>query len=257
MSVANNVATVLAPEKWARENGGPLYAQFSQHIEDAIRNGLLNDGDPLPSERELAQISNLSRVTIRKAVDKLVMSGLVIKRHGSGSTIASHEGRVQQSLSRLTSFSEDMERRGLSTQSHWIERGLFQPSPEEIMALGLSSNQQVTRLTRLRSTDGKPLAVEKATLSSKLLPNPEAVGRSLYAYLEKRQLKPSRAMQRISAATATEKESKLLEIDSHGAVLRIERKSYLATGQIIEFTRSAYRGDAYDFVAELTIPEGF
>lgn len=257
MTASSEFAKVLAPENWVRENGGPLYTQFSQHIENVIRVGQLHEGEALPSERELALMFNLSRVTIRKAVDELVRNGLIVKKHGSGSSVASRSGRMQQSLSRLTSFSEDMERRGLTTESRWIERGLFQPSPEETMKLGLSSNQQVTRLKRLRIADNKPLAIERASLSTDVLPDPEAIGMSLYAHLSRRQLKPSRAMQRISADTAKAEEAELLAMETGSAVLRIERISYLESGQIVEFTRSAYRGDAYDFVAELHIPEGF
>ena len=256
MTLSSKAAKVLAPENWARENSGPLYAQFSQHIENAIRAGQLAEGEALPSERDLALISNLSRVTIRKAVDELVRGGFIVKRHGSCSSVAPQSDRVQQSLSRLTSFSEDMERRGLTIESKWIERGFFQPSPVEIMTLGLSARQKVTRLTRLRIADGKPLAIEKASLSSDLLPDPEAIGTSLYAHLSQRELKPVRAIQRISADIAKAEEAKLLAIESGSAVLRIKRISYLNDGQIVEFTSSVYRGDAYDFVAELNIPEG-
>ena len=255
MNSREEVIQILSPEKWVRENGGPLYTQFGQYMENVIRTGQFAEGESLPSERELAQISNLSRVTVRKAVDKLVRDGFIVKKHGSGSSVAAQSDRVHQSLSRLTSFSEDMERRGLTTESQWLERGLFQPSPEEIMALGLSSNQRVSRLERLRIADGKPLAIEKASLSEDFLPVPKAIGASLYSHLSKRNLKPTRAMQRISADIAKTNESDLLAMQPGAAVLRIERVSYLENNQIIEFTRSVYRADAYDFVAELHIPE--
>ena len=251
--MTNGVNEILLPENWSTAHGGPLYAQFSQHIEQAIRSGQLEAGTSLPSERELAKISKLSRVTIRKAVQQLVRDGLVVQKQGSGTSVAHQTGRVQQSLSRLTSFSEDMQRRGLKPESKWLERGIFPPSPEETMTLGLTADANVARVSRLRIADGKPLAVERASLSSQLLPDPQNIEGSLYAHLGKSNNKPTRAIQRISADILQGKDAHLLDLPDGSAGLRIQRISYLGSGQIVEFTRSVYRGDAYDFVAELQI----
>ena len=111
----------------------------------------------------------------------------------------------------------------------------------------------VARVSRLRIADDTPLAIERASLSSAVLPDPEAVGASLYAALEKTGNRPVRAMQRISAANLGEADAQLLDVPAGSASLNIERISYLATGKVIEFTRSIYRGDTYDFVAELRL----
>ena len=86
-----------------------------------------------------------------------------------------------------------------------------------------------------------------------MLPEPEAVGASLYAALERTGNRPVRAMQRISAANLGEADARLLGVAPGVASLNIERISYLETGKVIEFTRSVYRGDTYDFVAELRL----
>lgn len=250
-----NMTELLSRENWVRPNAGPLYTQLSQHIESAIRAGDFREGEALPSERELAQISNLSRVTVRKAVRELVRDGYVTQKQGSGTSVAFRSSRVQQSLSRLTSFSEDMERRGQHAESTWLERGLFEPSPEETMALGLSANEKVARVARLRMADGEPLAIERASLSADLLPDPENIGDSLYAHLARNGNKPHRAIQRISACILKADEAELLGVADGSAGLSIERVSYLQSGQIVEFTRSVYRGDSYDFVAELRISD--
>ncbi len=98
-----------------------------------------------------------------------------------------------------------------------------------------------------------PLAIERASLSARVLPDPSAVGSSLYAALEAGGNRPVRAVQRISAANLGETDARLLDVQLGSASLRIERISYLASGKAIEFTRSIYRGDAYDFVAELRL----
>jgi GntR family transcriptional regulator len=234
---------------------GPLYLKLRQSLEEAILSGKLNHGDALPPERDLADYANISRVTVRKAVDDLVKDGLLVRRHGSGTFVVKPVNRVQQSLSRLTSFTEDMARRGLTTTAQWIERGLFHPSPEEMMVLGLAADSLVARLGRLRIADDMPLAIERASISAEFLPDPVRIGASLYAELDKTKSRPVRAVQRISACSLKDPDAAMLGVPVGSASLSIERISYLASGRVVEFTRSLYRGDAYDFVAELTLPE--
>lgn len=121
------------------------------------------------------------------------------------------------------------------------------------MVLGLAADEMVARVARLRIANDTPLAIERASLSATVLPDPTAIGSSLYAALEAGHTRPVRAVQRISAANLGEADARLLEVAPGSAGLRIERISYLASGRVIEFTRSIYRGDAYDFVAELRL----
>jgi GntR family transcriptional regulator len=197
----------------------------------------------------------VSRVTVRKAVQNLVEEGLLVQRHGSGTFVAPQSGRVEQSLSRLTSFAEDMARRGMAVRSVWLDRGLYLPSPEETMALGLAEGQRVARVARLRLSGETPLAIERAALAADILPDPDRIGTSLYAHLEGSGHRPVRAIQRIRAANLSADDARLLDVPEGAASLNIERISYLASGRVVEFTRSLYRGDTYDFVAELRLGE--
>jgi GntR family transcriptional regulator len=233
--------------------GGPLYLQLKRWIEDAIKHGQINPGDALPSERDLAIRADVSRVTVRKAVQHLVHDGILVQRHGSGTFVAPQAQRVEQSLSQLTSFTEDMARRGMDVHSQWLDRGLYAPSPEETMVLGLGAGEQVARVSRLRLSGDMPLAIERASLSQSLLPDPAKLGDSLYRHLEQFGNRPVRAIQRIRAANIAEDDAHLLEVPVGSAGLHIERISYLGSGRVIEFTRSIYRGDTYDFVAELRL----
>jgi GntR family transcriptional regulator len=237
------------------EDAGPLYLQLKGRIAAAIESGELKAGQSLPAERELASLTGLSRVTVRKAVQALVQAGRLVRRRGSGTFVAPRVEKVEQALSLLTSFSEDMERRGKAVRSVWLARAVHAPSPEEMMALGLTAQDFVARLERVRLADEVPLAIERASLSTAILPDPMAVGASLYAVLAERGLRPVRAVQRLSAANLGPRDAELLEVPVGAAGLRIERVSYLPTGRVVEFTRSLYRGDAYDFAAELQIPE--
>ncbi len=253
--MAEPAASLFEAVKAAPPAGAPLYLKLRRSIEDAVRSGVMAPGDALPSERDIAALAEISRVTVRKAVQDLVRAGVLVQRHGSGTFVATRPARVEQSLSLLTSFSEDMARRGMTLRSRWLDRGVYPPSPDEMMVLGLSSKQQVARVSRLRIANEMPLAIERASLSTEILPDPASVGASLYAVLATRGRRPVRAVQRISAASLGDADAALLGVAPGSASLNIERISYLASGKVVEFTRSIYRGDTYDFVAELHLGE--
>ncbi|MEQ3708488.1 MAG: GntR family transcriptional regulator [Tateyamaria sp.] len=248
-----DIAEFLRPEGWLSRSAGPRYVQLRRRLEAGIEDGILAPNSSLPPEREIAEITDLSRVTVRKAIQELVREGTVEQRQGSGSFVREPVTRVEQSLSHLTSFTEDMQRRGLETTSKWLERGIFMPSPDEVLALGLSAGDQVSRIYRLREAGGRPMALERAALPLDILPNPTAVTTSLYDLLEQSGMRPVRAVQKISAINLETEEADLLNVAEGTAGLRIQRTSYLQSGRVAELTRSIYRGDAYDFVAELRL----
>jgi len=252
--MSESAIPVFGPEAVLPSQDGPLYLRLRRWIEQAIAAGSLRPGQALPSERDLAALVEVSRVTVRRAIEDLVRDGVLVQRHGSGTYVAPPQ-RVEQSLSELTSFTEDMARRNLTVSSVWLERGLFVASPEETMTLGLSPGERVARINRLRLANDVPLAIEHASLSAAVLPDPQSVDESLYALLETRGLKPVRAMQRIRAAALNEHDAHLLGVAAGSATLLIERVAHLASGRVVEFTRSAFRGDAYDFIAEMRVGE--
>ena len=248
-----NLVDFLSPDKWLDASDGPRYVRLRQHIGKGLKNGDLAPDMRLPSEREIAQMTGLSRVTVRKAMEGFVNDGLIVQQQGSGSYVARPVHRVEQSLSRLSSFTEDMARRGMAVKSKWLERGIFLPSSQEIKVLGLGDGDSVSRIARIRNADDLPLAIERASLPPDLLPNPLLVETSLYDHLEQNNNRPVRATQRISATNLKLSDAKLLGVEEGAASLEIVRTSYLPNGRVVELTHSIYRGDAYDFVAELQL----
>ncbi len=226
----------------------PLYLQLKAAIEEKIQRGQLAPGEALPSERNLAEALGVSRLTVRRAIDELVAGGVLVRRQGSGTYVAK---RVEQPLSVLSGFSEDMRARGLEPGSRWLKREKGTATPAEALALSLPPGAEVVRLVRVRTADGLPMAVERAVLPARFLPDPRAVKDSLYAALRRRGYVPARALERLRAVALPEREAALLGLPAGAAGLYIERVSYLEDGTPLEFTRSHYRGDRYDFVAEL------
>jgi GntR family transcriptional regulator, N-acetylglucosamine utilization regulator len=226
----------------------PLYARLQRLLHHAIEAGSLEPGRALPSERELAKLASLSRVTVRKAITALVSKGLLTQRHGAGTFVSE---RIVKSFSKLTSFTEDLRARGLKPRSRFLERSVAEVTPEEAMALSLSPGTPVVRLHRLRFAGEEPLALERSTIPQSLLADPTSVKSSLYEALDRVGCRPSRALQRLRAVTVDAEQSRLLSIPRGAAGLMIERRAFLDDGRAVEYTRSLYRGDAYDFVAEL------
>jgi GntR family transcriptional regulator len=230
----------------------PLYLQLQRLIQDAVRSGRLRADEALPSERDLSKQLGISRVTVRKALAGLVEKGMLVQRWGSGTFIAPAV-QVEQPLSRLSSFTDDMIGRGLQPGAVFLGRAIGPATPKESMALGLSPGEAVTRIDRLRTADQVPMALEHAVVPNRLVPDPEAVQGSLYAVLIGRGFAPRRALQRLHAVLLNAEQARLLQVPSGTAALYIERRSFDENGTAVEFTSSYYRGDAYDFVAELSL----
>ncbi|GBQ20497.1 GntR family transcriptional regulator [Gluconacetobacter sacchari] len=235
----------LAPDAGSRQ---PLYLQLEAGLSRLIESGALRRGDAVPPERLLADMTGVSRVTVRKALERLVETGRLTQRPGAGTFVA---GRIEQPLSVLLGFSEEMRARGRLPGSVWLERGGGPAGPDEAMALGVAPGTALSRLKRIRTADGEPMAIETAIVAREDLPAPEAVADSFYAALKARGLAPVRALQRIRAGLAGAREAELLGLARPSPILRIERRSFLADGRLLEVTFSAYRADLYDFVVEL------
>ena len=237
--------------KTSARDASPLYLQLARKLAAAIRNGRYQADEALPSERLLSECLSVSRVTARNAIDQLVEQGLVVRRRGSGNYIAPH---LEQPLSRLTSFSEELHRRGYTPGSKWLVRAISIATPEEQAGLGLSPKGKavkVARLERLRLADDVGMAYEATVLPQQVLPTPEAMEGSLYEHLDKTGMAPVRALQHIRAANCPAWLAKLLDVPVGQAVLDITRTGYMASGQIVELTHSYSRSDYYDFVAEM------
>jgi GntR family transcriptional regulator len=242
-------------DNWFRPGNGARYLQLSRYLEAAIDDGTLGPGSQLPPERNIAEQADISRVTVRKALAKLVEDGRVEQRHGAGSFVKGDVTRHEQSLSSLVSFTENLARRGHSSSSITLEAELVPPSAAQLLSLGLPGHQRIARLKRLRSADGIPMAIETSIIPADILADPTVVTTSLYAVLRARGVAPTRAIQRVTAANLGPDDAMHLTVAPGDAALLIERTAYLDSGRPIEFTRGLYRPDMYDFVSELRLEE--
>lgn len=234
------------------EQGNPLYRQVQDAIRDAITSRQLKPNDALPPERELAELFAVSRITVRKAIGGLVNEGVLDSHHGSGTFV---HAKVEKNFAQLTSFSQEMESRGMVPSSTWLSRSDGTVRPEEALTLRASPGTSVYRFNRIRLADNAPMSIEFVTILASCLPSLESVEHSLYAALRKTGNRPTRALQRLSALILNETQAELLGAKPGDAGLLVERVGFNRDGVAIEFSQSYYRGDTYDFVAELSISE--
>ncbi|HWQ10035.1 MAG TPA: GntR family transcriptional regulator [Holophaga sp.] len=226
----------------------PLYLQVRKALLGAIRRGFFQADDALPSERTLSEMIGISRVTARKAIDALAAEGVIVRKHGSGNYISP---LLEQPLSRLTSFTEELKQRGFTPTSRWLTRVVARATPEELLTFGLSPGAKVVRLERVRMANDVPMAFESSVLPMAFVPKPDALQDSLYAYLAKQGCLPARALQHIRASNASQRHAQLLSIAEGLALMDVTRISYLEDGRVVEVTQTLCRNDYYDFVVEL------
>ena len=226
-----------------------LYLQLQDALRDAITGKKLLPNDAIPTERELAEQYKVSRITVRKAIDGLAEEGLLVSRQGSGNFVSA---RIDKNFAKLTSFSEDMRSRGRTPRTEWLKRTVGTVSPEEALKLALSPGSTVYRFHRLRFADNAPMALEYATVIASALPSLDAVKDSLYDALEATGHRPVRALQRLRALLLNDEQAALLQAQPGDAGLLVERLGYLRDGRAVELSQSFYRGDTYDFIAELS-----
>lgn len=232
---------------------GAVYRGLAVRLRQEIEAGRFAQAQVLPGERELALLFGVSRTTLRRAILALVDEGLLFHRQGAGTFIRRAAPRVEAPFSRLTGFTQDMAMRGFQASSRELASAIVLPSPEEAMMLGVGPSESVLRLSRLRLADDVPMAIEHTVVPLRFLPAREALGSSLYETLKAQGYGPARGLQRLRAALLSDADAALLAVAPGSPTLYIQRIAYLEDGRGVEFTRSYYRADTYDFVSELTL----
>ena len=232
----------------------PLYQQLEQSFRHQIFAGLWNTGDVLPSERMLAEGLNVSRVTVRKALNNLHALGMIERRHGAGNYISPQAQvvRDQHTLTRLEGMTEMLKARGYAPSSEWLMRDIRVPPTDCLVRLGLQPETPVAFLKRKRMADSQIVAVNSHYIAADLLPNPEALQESLYRYLDQQGTPITRALQQVSAINAAPPLSALLDVPEGTALLKSIRTGYLLIGRPVELTVTWCRTDCYDFMIEIT-----
>ena len=233
----------------------PKYYQLRELLLEKVVVGEWLPGVMIPSERELSEEYQISRMTVRQALSELTNEGILRREQGRGTFVA--ERKIQQGLSHLSGFTEDMTSRGLQPGGRLLCLALQHAPDAALLALQLTPGQEIVVLERLRYAGGEVVALEKSHLycaNVQQLLNENFENDSLYHLLTaKFDIVPTRAEQQVGADLCTAREQKLLKLANGAPILRIQRTTYDQWGRPFEYTESAYRADRYVFAAELSI----
>jgi GntR family transcriptional regulator len=236
----------------AKSSPIPLYYQLVERLKEQIANGEIQPGAKLPSERDLAKATGVSRMTARQALAYLARAGYLDVRHGVGSFVAAP--KFAYSMLHLRSFTESMAQQGYEVTSTVLEQKRQLPAVKVTRDLALEPGEEVVKLVRLRHVNGDPLLLETSYIRAALCPGLEQIdltGSSLYAELDNAYgLRIGRAHQHFEATFATTYEQQIFKMAGEMAMLLSQGVVFTVQDQPLESFKSIYRGDRCAFRLE-------
>jgi GntR family transcriptional regulator len=230
-----------------------LYLQIVDSIVAKIEAGELAPGDKVPSERDLSKQLQVSRMTVRHAMNALYVRGILHREQGRGTFIA--EPKLEEPTNILFSFSESMVRKGMTPGAlllHLLRIPATRSVSEE---LNIGLGQDVYYVNRLRLANQEPMAIEHSFFSAALFPGLDKHNletQSIYSVLESvYSVYLAQASQSYEPTVANEEESNLLKIPLGAPLMLIRRTSFDMQGRPVEHAKDLYRGDRSRFVSKM------
>jgi GntR family transcriptional regulator len=241
----------------------PLHYQLREILKGEINSGRWRVGAQLPSERELCEKFDLSRTTVREAIDALVNDGLLRRERGRGTFVA--EPKILEGLLQTpTGFTDSMHQQGYNVVTKVLSMEIGAPPPSVIRELRLDPDEKVTIIERLRFVLDEPILLVTSYVPVKLAPdliNEDLSTNSLYQLLIKKyNLTPYRAKRYMESVAAIDLEARHLQIRTGAPLMLIESTAYLQDGTPLEYFKARHRGDRTRFLVETQmriLPESF
>ncbi|WP_404455520.1 GntR family transcriptional regulator [Virgibacillus necropolis] len=231
----------------------PLYLQLMEDLIKKIEAQAYRENEKLPSERELCDLYDLSRITVRQALQELEREGFIYKLHGKGTFVAPKS--YNQNLVKLYSFTEEMKAIGKKPTTKVMSFEEIAVDERLASKMNLGPLDEVLQVSRLRLADDEPLMYETSYLPKKLFPNltkNDLEQRPMYdVFYEEYQVNVTKAIERFSATMIRKEEAEHLRMITDQPAMLIKRFAY-HNDELIEYTISVARGDKFDYTVELT-----
>ena len=228
--------------------GVPKYFQIARILRERIQRQEYAPGEQIPTEAELCETYEVSRITVREAINKLVQEGYLDRRQGKGTYVV-HQ-KLRRNIAKVYSFSSDMRQLGLEPRSRILDLRVEEAPPEVARRMMLpETNRRVTRITRLRIANDVPVLIETAMIPEYLcagLADRDLATGSLYRILtEEYRLMPHHAEETYEAIILSREDAVTLERDPDvpQPAFAIQRMTYLESGVPVEYGTSVGRGD--------------
>jgi GntR family transcriptional regulator len=232
----------------------PLYLQIQSYIVTRIRSGELPPGAQVPSEYELAAQMQVSRMTARKALDSLVSSGILYRRRGKGTYVAT--SIVDYNLTSMQSFSRTLQARGYEVTTRVLNVETVPATVEQAKHLHVDMGSTLLLIRRLRVVSGTPAAIHTAYLDNAIYSSLQKIDLSQHSLLESMQAITQQPMaytiDSVQADSVHPDEARLLEVAKDAPVLRVEGVSYSEYGEPSHYVLAVYRGDRFKMTVRNT-----
>lgn len=225
----------------------PMYIRIHNQIKRDVENHVYKVGDRIPAERQLAVKFGVSRMTLRQAIKTLEEEGILERRLGSGTYVASQ--KVQEKMSGIMSFTEITKANGQKPSSKLISYQIGKPSLSEKERLALDGDEDVLRMERIRYADQTPICYEVVTIPYDLVKNisKEDISTHLYEALSQNNYEIGKVTEHISAAVSNEQDARLLNARKGEALITRRQVTELADGKPFEYTRARYVAERFEF----------
>ncbi|MDA8440603.1 MAG: GntR family transcriptional regulator [Propionibacterium sp.] len=228
-----------------RNSPVPLYFQIAEPIAQLILSRQLETGTRIEDELSMAKRLKVSRPTARRALQRLVDQGLVVRRRGVGTQVAP---QLIHRPSELTSLLGDLAQSGFHATTQVLDYTQRLADAADAALLGIPEDTPVIETRRLRLADGEPIALMRNLLPARLSPSrDELEATGLYEGLRQRNVQLLSARQSIGARNATPDEARLLRMKRGASLLTMRRTTIDDAGAIVEYGDHIYRADRYTF----------
>jgi GntR family transcriptional regulator len=233
----------------------PAYLQIEEELAEQIDTGELSPGDRMPTERDLAEATGVSRMTVRAALGRLEQRGLIVRRQGSGTFVA--DPKLRQDASHLRGFFEGSIGQGVFPVSRVVEKAQILATRHLANELSLRLGEPVYKVVRVRAANGSPVVLETSFFPARMVPGlleRDLASASIYRLMDRHHdARPVRARQTLEPIVAGEAESRLLEVPVGSPLMLVERTAWDRRDRAVEHARDLYRGDRSRFVTELSL----
>ncbi len=225
------------------------YQTVVTDIVEKIASGQYQPNDRLPTTEDLCAQYQVSKITIKKAMDELELRGLVARRRGSGTYVkgvvplGTNAPAGWSMSSQMTGFKREMEEEGHVVTTQVVEFSVEHPDQTVSEALGLAADEFVYRICRVRLSDGEPQVIEHTWMPINVIPNLRLthLESSIYGYIEgDLALKIASAHRTVEAVGVSQDEAPLLQVESGTPCLQVEQVGFLDDGQPFEYSISRH-----------------
>ena len=228
-----------------------LYYQLREKLAKQIANHHWKPGEKIPSEAELCGTYDVSRITVRKAIEDLVRSGQLVKYQGKGTFVTNVS--MEHKLSKFYSFSEELTQSGMTERAQVLSFDVIGATEELSEKLSIEENEQVFMVKRLRTADEMPYTVEISYIPyaiCKGLTAENITKKGLYNSMRSLDVFPERIIEKIRAAIVGKSDAGLMKIKPNSPAIKLERLTYYGP-LTIEYCVSIVRGDFFTYTIEL------